>query len=75
MRTNLHRKNLLFKTKAQTNNQQALTTTMREMNGTKQQKVDGHIVERSKLLIWSENTYKHKGKKKSEGEGEGRSGE
>jgi hypothetical protein len=27
-------------------------------------KVDGHIVERPKFLIWSENTYKHKEKRK-----------
>jgi hypothetical protein len=27
-------------------------------------RVDGYIAEMLKLLIWSENTYKHKGKKK-----------
>jgi hypothetical protein len=34
------------------------------MNGTTRWKVNGRIVERSKLLIWSENAYKYKEKKK-----------
>jgi hypothetical protein len=36
--------------------------------------VDGHIVERLKLLIYSKNTYKHiEKRKRPEDEGEGRS--
>jgi hypothetical protein len=33
--------------------------------------VDEHIVESSKLLIWSKNTRQKKRKKKKKGEGEG----
>jgi hypothetical protein len=60
MRAYLERKNLLFKTKIQTNNQQAVTADIEEMNGINRWKVDGRIIERAKLLIWTENTYKHK---------------
>jgi hypothetical protein len=47
------------------------------MNVITQWKVNRRIVERSKLLILFENTYKHKEKRKEnpEGEGKGRSGE
>jgi hypothetical protein len=34
------------------------------MNNTTQWKVDEHITEMLKLLIWSENTYKRKKKKR-----------
>jgi hypothetical protein len=44
------------------------------MNDRMRWKVDGRIAERPKLLIWLENTYKHKEKRKKR-EGEGRSGE
>jgi hypothetical protein len=44
------------------------------MNDTIQRRVDGCIAEMLKLLIWSENTYKHKGKKKKKKEVEGRNG-
>jgi hypothetical protein len=37
-------------------------------------KVNGSILNRSKLLVWSENTYKHLKKKKKKDE-EGRSEE
>ena len=42
------------------------------MNDTTQWKVDGCIAEMPELLIWLENTYKHKEKKKG---GEGRNRE
>jgi hypothetical protein len=41
------------------------------MNDTIQRRVDGCIAEMLKLLIWSENTYKHKGKKKKKRGGGG----
>jgi hypothetical protein len=52
------------KQKTQTNNQQATTAAREEMDGRTRWKVDEHIAKRPKLLIWSENTYKHKEKKK-----------
>jgi hypothetical protein len=70
MRTNLYRKKPLIQNKKhKKNNHQATTTAMEEMNGTTQRKVDGHIMEMPKLLIWSENTYEHKGKKNRKGRG------
>jgi hypothetical protein len=47
------------------------------MNDTIQRRVDRCIAKMLKLLIWSENTYKHKGKKKKrkkKEEVEGRNG-
>jgi hypothetical protein len=40
------------------------TTTSEKMNDITRWKVYGQIVERPKLLIWLENTYKHKERKK-----------
>jgi hypothetical protein len=66
MRAYLEKKSYLFKTKNTKQTTSKVSTVEEDINSIIRWKVDRHIEERPKLLIWSESTYKQLKKKKKE---------